>query len=474
MGETKKNFLYNLAYQILILIIPFITLPYISRILGTEGIGIYSYTYSIAYYFMIGAMLGLNKYGNRAIAKVRDNKKELSKTFKEIYGMQIIVSILMIIFYYVYLLLFNNNYLTIAVVQSLYVLSCLFDINWFFFGIEEFKLTVKRNTIIKILALIMVFLFVKQKKDVWIYCIILSGTTLLSQMALWPFLKRYVNFKEKITWNEIKSHFKPNLKMFLPVIAVAIYGMMDKTMLGILSGVSEVGIYENAQKIYNIPLLIITALGTVMLPKMSNLLANKREEEIKKLVEKSMEFVCFLAFPMMIGLMIVSKDFTISFYGEEFYSSGNVLKILCMAIPIFAWGDVIRTQYLIPKERDNSYIISAYLGAIANLIINLIFIPLYGAIGACIGTIIAETIVTFYQSYVVKKELPLKKYLTNILPYLLKSLVMGIIILLLGQFITKEVLKIIFQVVVGGFVYGVLNYKFIIPMIYKFLKESRV
>ena len=244
MGEVKKNFLYNVVYQILILLIPLVTVPYISRVLGSSGIGIYSYTYSIVYYFMVFAMLGLNNYGNRSIAKVRDDEVKLSKTFKEIYCMQIITSISMIILYFLYLVVFNVKYKEIALIQSIYVISCLFDINWFFFGIEKFKLTVTRNTLIKILSLICIILFVKNKNDVWVYTLIVSGSVLLSQLFLWPFVKKYIS-NVNIKFESVLQHFKPCIKLFLPVIAVAIYKVMDKTMIGWFSNVSEVGFYEN-------------------------------------------------------------------------------------------------------------------------------------------------------------------------------------------------------------------------------------
>lgn len=461
MNQTKKNFLYNVAYQILILIIPFITLPYISRVLGSEGIGVYSYTYSIVYYFMIFAMLGLNKYGNRKIAQVRDDYKRLSKTFKEIFIMQVISSLLMIFLYFLYLLVFNNDYLVVAIAQSLYIISCLFDINWFYFGIEKFKLTVIRNTIIKILSLILIFTLVKNSNDIIIYTIILGSTTLLSQLVLFPFLKNFINLKEKIKWKDIKLHFKPNLKLFLPVIAIAIYIMMDKTMLGIFSGVSEVGIYENAQKVYTIPLSILTALGTVMLPKMSNMIANSKESEVRNTINKTMEFIMFLAMPMMIGIMLISNDFCVLFFGNDFIKSGKVLIILSFAIPIVTWGDVIRTQYLIPKEMDKEYIISAYFGAIINFIINILLIPKYGALGAAVGTVAAELSVSLYQSLSVRKFLPITTYKIYILKYCFMSLLMGSIVYILTYSINNKIIKIVFEIFIAVCIYCLLNLRYI-------------
>ena len=464
MGEVKKNFLYNIVYQILILIIPIVTVPYVSRVLGSTGIGIYSYTYSIVYYFMMFAMLGLNNYGNRSIAKVRDNKEKLSRTFKEIYCMQIITSITMIILYFLYLDIFDVKYKEIALIQSIYVISCLFDINWFFFGIEKFKLTVTRNTIIKFLSLISIFLLVKDKNDIWIYTLIASCSLLLSQLFLWPFIKKYVNNVE-IKFKDVIKHFKPCLKLFLPVIAVAIYKVMDKTMIGWFSDVSEVGFYENAEKIINVPNAIIAALGTVMLPRMSNLYAKNRDEESKKVIDKSIKLMMFLAFAMTFGLICISKNFSLIFFGQGFEKSGIIIILLSVTILFLSWGNVLRTQYLIPKEYDKIYIESAFLGAIVNLIFNLIFIPKYASIGACIGTIFAELSVMLYQTISIKNELPIKEYIKDIIPFFIKSIIMFIVIYPFDFINLNNILIIIIQVVLACIVYYLLNYKYVNELI---------
>ncbi len=457
----KKNFIYNFIYQILILILPLITVPYVSRVLGADGIGTYSYTYSIAYYFMIIAMLGLNNYGNRSIAKVRDDKQKLSKEFWSIYKLQLITSSIMIILYLLYVLIFANQYKLIAFIQILYVASSVFDINWFFFGIEKFKLTITRNTIIKVFSLVLIFIFVKNQNDVWKYTAILGGSILFSNLILFSFLKKYVKY-ERTTFREIKKHFKPCLILFLPVIAVSIYKIMDKIMLGAMSTVKEVGYYENAEKIIQVPITLITALGTVSLPRASNMVSNNKENELKALIEKTMPFVMFLAFPMTLGILAVSKSFSIIFFGQEFEKSGLIMQLLSITIIFLSWGNVIRTQYLIPKEKDKEYIISAFLGAIINFIINYLLIPKYTSVGACIGTIIAEFTVMFYQSIVVSKELPLKKYIKNSLPFLFKSLIMFIIIILIGNTIKNIKLQMILQILIGIIIYFLLNRKYIL------------
>ena len=289
MSNVKKNFIYNIMYQILVMILPLITAPYIARVLGTEGVGIYSYTYSVAYYFVLFAMLGLNNYGNRQVAKVRDDKDKLSKTFISIYCMQLITSAIMILCYIIYLMFFIKENLNIAIIQIIYLISTAFDINWFFFGLEKFKLTVTRNTIIKILTVICVFIFVKTRDDLYKYTLIMSIGTLISQLMIWPFVKKSVKFV-KISIKDIFKHIKPCLILFIPVIAVSLYKIMDKVMIGNMSTMEQVGLYENSEKIVNILTALITALGTVMLPKISNLLANGEKEKSKQYIEKSMEF----------------------------------------------------------------------------------------------------------------------------------------------------------------------------------------
>lgn len=457
----KKNFIYNVIYQLLILILPLITMPYVSRVLGADGIGIFSYTYSIAYYFMIMAMLGLNNYGNRAIAKIRDDKEKLSKEFCSIYIFQLSISLIMIICYLLYIMIFNSGYKLIATLQIMYVISSMFDINWFFFGIEKFKLTITRNTIIKVLSLVLIFLFVKAPNDIWKYTAIMAGSTLFSNIVLFSFLRKYVRF-QKVSKKDVLKHLKPNLVLFLPVIAVSLYKIMDKIMLGKLSTVTEVGYYENAEKITNVPLTIITALGTVTLPKVSNMLANSKEDEVKQLLKKTIPFIMFLAFPMTLGVIGISRDFTSIYFGNKFEKTGYLIQLLSITLIFLSWGNVIRTQYLIPKEKDKEYVISAFLGAIVNFILNYIFIPKFAGIGACIGTIAAEFIVMFYQSFVVRKELEIFEYIKKSFGFLIKSLIMFAIIMLIKSLIKdSKLIRLSLQVSMGVFVYVLMNVKYI-------------
>lgn len=453
MSNVKKNFIYNIAYQLLVIILPLITAPYISRVLGTEGVGIYSYTYSITYYFVLFAMLGLNNYGNRQIAKVRDDKEKLAKTFSSIYCMQIVTSAIMIIAYVIYLLFIVKENKSIAIIQTIYLVSTAFDINWFFFGLEKFKLTVTRNTIIKILTIICIFIFVKTKDQLYLYTLIMAAGTLLSQLMLWPFVKKYTKLV-RVKFKNIMIHFKPCLILFIPVIAVSLYKIMDKVMIGNLSTMEQVGLYENSEKIINILTALITALGTVMLPKISNLLANGEKEKSKQYIEKSMEFTIVSSVALTFGLMAIAKSFAPLFFGEEFKDAGIIIQYLSVTTIFIAVANVIRTQYLIPNEKDKSYIISVSIGAAVNIILNLILIPKYQALGAVIGTIFAEFSVMLYQIIDVRKELPIFKYLKDNFKYLVLGIIMFFLVSSLQNFVENDLLLVTVQVIVGIIIYA--------------------
>lgn len=466
MTSVKKNFLYNIIYQILTLIIPLITAPYLARTLGASGIGTYSYTYSIVNYFMLLTLLGVNNYGNRTIAIIRNDKQLLSKKFWSIYIIQLFMGIVMSVLYITYIFMFNSEYILVSMIELLFILSSILDINWFFFGIENFKATITRNSIVKICSIIFIFLFVKTPEDVWKYVLIMSSMTLLSQLLLWNYLRKYVHII-KIKWTDIKENLKPDLILFIPVIALSIYKMMDKIMLGMLSSISEVGFYENAEKIINIPLTLVSALGTVMLPRISNVIANGNIKKAKEYLEKSIIFVMFLSLAMSAGVIAVGREFAPIFFGIEFEKSGTLIILLATTLPITSFANVLRTQYFIPQEKDNIYIYSVICGATINFIINFILIPKLNSIGACIGTIMAEASVLLYQIMAIKNELPIKKYLKYIGIFTLKALIMLVIVYTIGFFKFNVYIKIMIQIITGIALYGILNFKYIINLLRK-------
>lgn len=449
MSTTKKNIIYNSLYQVLVIVIPLVTTPYISRILGAKGIGIYSYNYSIAQYYVLFIMLGLNNYGNRTIAEVRGEKEKLTQTFWSIYFLQFILGIIVCTVYIIYCLSISKN-MEISLIMALYVISACFDINWFFFGMEKFKLTVTRNFIIKILTTASIFIFVKSENDLWKYCFILTFGMLISQIALWPTLHKYIYFY-KPNFNEICKHIKPNCILFLTVLAVSLYKIMDKIMLGILSTKEQVGFYESSERIITVPTAFITSIGTVMLPRMSNMMSNN-DKKTNVVLYKSILLAIFLSSSMGFGIMGVAKEFVPLFYGKGYETCVSLFWILLPSSIFFAFGNVIRTQYLLPKKMDKVYVTSAFLGALTNVIINLLLIPRYYSIGAAIGTLFSEAIVCIYQSKKIEGCIPIKKYVKKIFPFILAGI--GMYIILINLNLKTELLEsLILKIIIGAIIY---------------------
>lgn len=452
-NQLKQNLIYNICYQILTLIVPLLTAPYISRILGVAGVGEYGYTYSIANYFVLLIMLGVLNYGNREIAAVKDSKYELVSTFWNIYSVQFFMGVLVSVVYFMYIAFFCYQYRNVAFFQGLYVISGILDISWFYFGIEKFKLTTGISTLNKVLTTILIFLLVKNSSDVYIYVCIIAGGTLLNNVAYWVFLKKNIQF-EKPSFIKVKKHIKPLLILFIPVIAVSIYKYMDKIMLGMLLNTSEVGIYESAEKFINLPMCLIAAVGTVMLPRITNMKAHNESKGIRQYNFISMELVMFLSLGMAFGLAGISKRFIPWFYGNGFEKSADVLLILLPSIVFVSWANVIRTQCLLPNKRDKGYCISVIMGAIINLVFNIILIPKLGASGAAIGTLVAEATVSVVQSIMCFRKMDFKMYLKYGIPFFVSAVVMYCCIVHIDFSI--DVLTILIRILVGGALYLIL------------------
>ena len=288
--QVVKNFLYNVSYQLLVIILPLITVPYVSNILGAEGIGDYAFTYANMQYFVIFGMIGVTLYGNRQIAYVRDNKEKLKNTFYFIYILQLITTTISFISYLVFTLVFSNSeYKLLYIVQGINILAALFDISWLFMGLEEFKKTVVRNTIVKLVSLASIFIFVKSSDDIAIYALIIALSALIGNLTFWLYIPKTIGVK-KIKISNLKVHLKASLALFIPQIAIQIYVLLDRTMLGIITDTIQVGYYENSQKIVKIVLTLATAIGTVMMPKMANTVASGDMNKVKYYVKNSFFF----------------------------------------------------------------------------------------------------------------------------------------------------------------------------------------
>ncbi len=300
--SLKRNYIYNIIYQISVIIMPLITTPYISRVLGANNIGIYSYTLSIVTYFSMFATLGVSTYGQLEIATYRDNKEKRSKVFWEIVMARMITTITIIVIYSVFIF-FQPKYRIIYLILSLNIFGGMVDISWYFQGLEMFKLTAMRNTVIKIVGTILIFMFVKNQNDLLKYCLILQGIYFIGNLSLWKYLNKEIKIVH-LEWINIVKHWKKSIIYFIPTMATSAYTVLDKSMIGwITNSEMQNGYYEQAHKIEQVIVAIVTSLGTVTMPRVAYLLKEKKEDEAKGIINNAIEFVVFLSVPMMFRII---------------------------------------------------------------------------------------------------------------------------------------------------------------------------
>ena len=444
--SVARNYIYNLSYQILAIIIPLITTPYLSRVLGAENIGIYSYTLSITTYFILFGSLGSAMYGQREIAYVQKSINKRSITFYEIFIMRLItLFISLLIFYFTFCL--NGQYTTYYKILILEIIANAIDISWFFQGLEEFKKTVVRNMLVKLISVICIFVFVKTSNDLNKYFIIYVLSILLGNFSLWMYISKYIN---KIDLKELKiiRHIKPMMMLFIPQIATQIYTVLDKIMIGtIVSDKSEVGYYEQAQKIIKLLMTIATSLGTVMLPRIAATYAEGNNKKVKEYMNKSFAFIMMIAFPLMMGIISVAYKFVPVFYGEGYDKVAPLLCIISPIIILIGLSNVTGTQYLLPTKQQNKYTLSVIIGAFINFIFNFIFIKNLASIGASIATVIAELSVTLTQFILIRKEIEIKDIFKISYKYIISSIIMFAFSIIIGYFISNNIFSIIVQAI---------------------------
>ena len=462
-----SDYTFNLIYQIVRIVAPVFTAPYIARVIGAEGVGMYAFTYSIADYFVLFAMLGIKNYGNRSIAANYKNRGESSRVFWNIYYVQIAASLLACFVYLIYGSAVRGEIKAITRLQLFFVLSVFFDIDWYFYGKHQFKLIAIRSTIIKILSIVFIFLFVKSGNDLHLYTMIMAGGILVSAMALWPSALKQIDFI-KPDRKRMKESLGPIFILFVPVITVSIYRLMGKIMLGILTDMAQVGYYENAEKIISVSNGVIVAFGTVMMPRMAYLAANGEKQKIEAYIQKSMEGILFIVSLLAFGIVGVAPHFIKVFYGGEFISCVPLMTGLAITIPIMGFANVIRTQYLIPMKKDGVYILSGAMGAVVNLILNLLFIPKYNAIGAVAATVFAEFTVAFIQSFAVRKELDLTRYIRSGVFFLGAGGVMCVTLRLFSNFVLASPQMVAIEIILGTFLFFVLN------LFYAFINKESI
>lgn len=452
MRKIFYNFLYQSSYQLAQILLPIITIPIVSRALGPEGIGTWNYIQSIMNYFVLLAGLGLANYGVREIAIVRKDKGLLSQKFWELEGFNILFSFIALCLYLIISLFLDNAELYL--IQSLVLIGALFDISWFFSGIEDFKKITLTGIAIKFISLLLIILLIKEKDDLIWYVLIQSITILLNQIVLWVFVLHKVSFV-RVNINQILAHFIPATRFFISKIAMTIYLNLNKTILGILTTMTVVGYYSNALTLVTLSGSIITALNTVLIPAMSNIYLNGNEDKLISSLKKSIHLQLFITIPISFGIILVNGKMISWFFGEEFLFLKNIVPLLAPVVIVQSLQSGIAAQYLIPKNDMKSYNLTVILGAIVSLVCNIIFIPILGIYGAIISTIAGQSTLCFIRSFVLVKQTKFRFDLMLIVKFFISAFIM----LVVGKFLTKNFsetpITTLLQVIIGFGIYFV-------------------
>ncbi|QPB57555.1 flippase [Lacticaseibacillus paracasei] len=471
-----KNFLWNISYQVFLLILPIVTIPYVSRVLGPTGIGINSYTNSIAQYFVLFGNLGITLYGNREVAYKRDKKKELSQLFWELSFLRFFLTFISMVIFLT-MIYFTGEYQSFYLIQALLLIASALDIAWFFQGLELFRVTVVRSTLVKVVSLMLIFTFVKDKNDLGLYIFILAFSQLLGNLTLWPYLKKYIS-TPNIKHLNFKIHLKPTITLFIPQVATQVYLQLNKTMLGAIVGVTAAGYYDNSDKIVKIILALVTASGTVLLPHIAHDYSKGNMEKISKSAYNSMHVIMVLAMPLASGLIAVAPLFTKIFFGPGFSPVATLMRIEAPVMIMVGIGTAIGVQYLLPTNQIRIYSKSYVFGASLNVLLNIPLILLLGAKGAMIATIFSETFVSMFQLYHVRKQLSLRSLFFENQKYIFAAVIMGIAVnLFVNLNLLGPIVTLILGVLVGALSYTLvlllLRPNVIIGMTSNFLKAHR-
>ena len=453
--KIVKNYIYNTLYQVLAIIAPLITAPYISRVLHTDGVGLYSYTYTITTVFVLFAGLGFGSYGQREIAYHQDDIHQRSVIFYEIMFFRAVLTVIISALFIVFSLHYRQ-YTCYLLPQVLIIFALIFEMSWYFQGLENFRIIVTRNAIVKLATILCTFIFVRTEADIDKHILLHALSPLLSNIIYCAVIPRYI---EKVSFSQLHPlrHLKGSIEFFLPLVAVQIYSYLDKLMLGFyMTTTVENGYYEQARKITQIIVTLIISLNTVMMSRISNLYANDQKEQIRKYYEKTFSIILMMLLPICVGLIFVSDNFVLWFFGAEFQKVGSLLKACSLLIALMCIGNFVGVQFLSPTGLQNKMTMAYAIAAASNVVMNMLLIPRLYSMGSLIASIIAEAVSCFIQVGLLLKseyKFPIPRSLWK---YTVATAVMaGVIVLEQNSVQLTGVISTIVDVIFGGVVYMV-------------------
>jgi len=450
-----RNIFYTILNQFVTLLLPFIMIPYLARTLGVTSLGINSYAYSLASFFSIISIFGIQAYGSREIAYQKSNNNKKTEVFTNLLITKSIFTLLALVFYIVYIILFENSNVVYLYIYSIFILNTFFDVTWFYVGQEDFKTIALRNMFIKLTPAIGIFIFVKDANDLLIYILINLLISLLSNLYLFYSIKNFFDFK-KINIKYLKYYIKNSYPFFLSSIVIQVYAQLDRVLLGKLTNIFQVSIYDQGQKLVIVILGFLSTISIVMSPRMANLYNEKKNLQLKRYLQISIQSSLFFSVPAMFGIILIGKEFSDVFFGEKFV---NIDKIVIFHSPMLIFtslGMIFGSQLLTQIGKMKKYNIGLFLGACSSLLLNFILIPYYGALGSTISKVITEALVCIYFIYQAKNYFDYSKISKSLLKYFVASLVFYLVLNLI-DFSTNTLLDLALKIVVATIIYATIT-----------------
>lgn len=457
MGKSLKiNYIFNLLNTITGLLFPLITFPYASRIMLADGIGQVNFFQSIIQYITLFTCLGIPMYAIRKIASVRDDVGERNKVAVEILLLHATLSLIGYVIVTTLAAFVSDIQVNIPLflILSLTIFFTAIGCEWFYQGIEDFKYITIRGLIVKTIAVILLFVFVRTKEDILWYAGYLVFGILGGNIFNFIRLRRFISFR-KLPWKELHPlvHLKPALHIFVYNVIISIYLQLNTIMLGFLGTVTSVGLYVTSTKLLSITMAIPNSLGTVVLPRTSNLIAEGHNEELKSICQKSYDFILAITFPLVI-LLYMTSSYAIGFLGGSGFSDAVLSsKIISPIILLVGISGVLGYQILYPTGKVDIVIKSTFWGACVDLLLCILLIPVYGHNGAAIAYLTAEFTVTFAIMLMGKKYVPIKYFDKKYTDYVIASLIMACCLTMVNKISLPDIQMIVINFFAGGTVY---------------------
>lgn len=450
--KISSNLVYSLLIQISSLIAPLITSPYIARVLSPELIGDYSFTFANSNYFTLLECLGLTLYGMIETAKIRDDKKKLSKLFWEISLIKLFFTIVcVVVFFIAFVCLGGQNLRQLYLIMIFNLLAVGIDTTWLLNGLEEFKITAIRSIAVRVINIFLILFFVKSKEDIIKYALIMQGSTFVSYAVMFPTtIKRitFVPLKELNIWR----HLKPSLVYFVPGIITTVFQSTDKSILGIFSTSYEVGVYEQACKICQLFACMISAVSNTILPRAAYLHSNSdKKAESEMLFKTSIRICLFAALPICFGASAIADSFIPVFFGSGYEKSALLLKILCINIFFIALSNFYGQQALMARGKQKEYNISITISAVVNVALNLALVKAFQSTGVSIASAAAGLISFMIISHYGKDMMSLRTAFCISRKYLAAAALMFICIFKIH--FESNSLTVLVQIPIGILVY---------------------